>query len=85
MKFANISNILSGSPLLVVGLPRHISIIDLFGAHHTLGMCNVRLYFDPMLSRFSFIGFDADSGIRPANRYLSIDSNLCQKLQLFFD
>lgn len=54
---------------------KYFSVVDLFGALHTLEMCNMRFYFDPILSRFSFIGFDADTGIRPSKRYLSIDRN----------
>ena len=35
----------------------------------------MRLYFDPILARFIFIGFDADRGIIPGPRELSIDQN----------
>ena len=54
---------------------KYFTVVDLFGALHTLEMCNMRFYFDPILSRFSFIGFDADNGIRQSKRYLSIDRN----------
>ena len=54
---------------------KFFAIVDLLSANHSYLPCNLRFYFNPILSRFSLIGFDADSGIRPAKRSLSIDDN----------
>ena len=55
--------------------PKYLSILDIFSSTNPHTVDNIRLYFDPILARFIFIGFDSDSGIVPRERVLSIDKN----------
>ncbi len=51
------------------------AINDLFASTHGYAWHNMRFYFNPILSRLTPIGFDAQPPIRVTDRSLSIDSN----------
>lgn len=54
---------------------KYFALVDIMQAKHALGWRNMRFYFNPIISRFIPVGYDASIAIRNSSRNLSIDTN----------